>query len=99
MKTLYTILLILIFSNIVSAKDVFTEKNSRDIRILEIRNGKAIAATGDKRRTEVEVGDAIGKEGGVVVEIEKNAIVIEQGNTRVRMRPFPGLVREENVPL
>jgi Tfp pilus assembly protein PilP len=53
--------------------------------------------TATKTKTEVEVGDSIGKDQGKVVEIGKNAVVVEQGNSRVRMRLYPGVVREEKV--
>ncbi len=70
----------------------------QEIRVVEIRDGKAIVQDGDKTKTEVEVGDSLGKDQGKVVEIGKNAVVVEHGNTRTRMRLYPGMVREVSVP-
>jgi hypothetical protein len=98
MKKFCIVLGIVFIASTVMAKDVFTDKDRKELTVLEIQEGKAIIQDLGGRKVEIEVGDSIGKDRGVVVEIEKGAIVIEQDNSRARVPlHHTGVVREITV--
>lgn len=98
MKILCAVLLSITVASTAGAKEVFTNKDLKEIKIVEIRDNRAVVQNSDKTKIEVKVGDSLGKDSGTVVELEKNAVVVEHGNTRTRMRLYPGMVREVSVP-
>ena len=97
MRILCTVLVFASLASGAAAKEVFTNKDRKDIRVVEIRGNEAVVQHGDRTKTEVEIGDSLGEDGGTVVEIGKGVVVVERGNSRIRMRPYPGVVREEKV--
>lgn len=97
MRILCTVFVFASLASGAAATEVFTNKDRKEITVIEIRDNKAVVQHGDRTKTEVEIGDSLGEDGGTVVEIGKGAVVVEHGNSRVRMRPYPGVVREINL--
>ena len=97
MRILCTVLVFASLASGAAAQEAFTGKDRKEIRVVEIRDNQAVVQHGDRTKTEVEIGDSLGEDGGTVVEIGKGVVVVERGNSRIRMRPYPGVVREEKV--
>jgi hypothetical protein len=97
MKILCAVSAFVFIATVAVGKDVCTDKDLRDLRVIEIREGKVIIEDSDGRKAEVEVGDRIGKDHKTVAGFEKGAIVVEHGTTRARVPLGQGVVREEKV--
>ncbi len=87
MKLVTTICCLLFIATMAHAKDVFPDKDLKDLQVVEIKDGKALLRHPDGAQAEVAAGDGIGKERGTVVEVEKTYITVELGNTRMTLPP------------
>ena len=87
MKILIISLLIILISTVVYAKDVFPDRELKRLQVVEINvdAGKAWLQDADGNEAEISIGDAIGIERGVVVEINEASITVQIGNTRTKM--------------
>lgn len=93
MKRLLIVLYILLTTSPVYAAEVFRDKGLKEIQVVEIKDGSAYIQTMDGKKAEIFIGDIIGKEEGVVVEIDKAFITIKIGNTRTRLPVVYGFER------
>jgi hypothetical protein len=90
------ILLIAFFlslGTVVYATDILQDTELKNIRIVEIKEGKAVVQGSGGITAEVAVGDSVGREGGTVVGIEKTFIIVEIGTTRTRIPLMQGFFR------
>jgi hypothetical protein len=78
----------------VYAKEVFKDKDMKDIRVVAIQDGRAVIQDKHGTREEVATDDHIGKGSGKVVGIEKTFITVETGTTRTRMPVAHGFERK-----
>lgn len=86
MKTAFiTAMLTLSIATIVYAKDVFPDKDIKNIRFVETADGKALIISKDSTHAEVEIGDRLGNKGGTVVDVQKSHITVETSGTRTRI--------------
>lgn len=69
------------------AKDAFLDKALKDIQVVEVKDDKALLRHPGGSQAEVSVGDTIGKEKGIVVELGKASITVEVNDTRVTIPP------------
>jgi hypothetical protein len=97
MRILSAALIFISIATMAVAKDAFTDKDLKDLWVIEIREGKVVIEDSDGKKAEVEVGDRIGKDHKTVAGFEKGAIVVEHGTTRARVPLGQGVVREEKV--
>jgi hypothetical protein len=85
MRILLAAILILSITTIAYAKDVFPDKELKNIQLVETTDGKALILSKDGTHAEVEVGDTIGNRGGKVIEVQKAYIMVETGTTKTRI--------------
>lgn len=87
MKILLISLFILLLSISVYAKDVFPDRELKRLQVVEINidAGKAWIQDADGNEAEISIGDAIGIERGIVVQINEASITVQTGNTRTKM--------------
>ena len=94
MKTLLTILCILAIAAVSDAKEVFKDKDMKDLRVVAIQDGKATIQDKRGAKKEAGVNDHIGRGEGKIVEIEKTYITVETDTTRTRMPIVHGFERK-----
>jgi len=86
MKTALTMaILILSITTMAYAKDVFPDKELKNIQFVETTDGKALILSKDGTHAEVEVGDSLGNRGGKVIDVQKAYITVETGTTKTRI--------------
>lgn len=85
MKILLITLFILSITTAGYAKEVFADKNLKEIQIVEIKDGKAYIKSPDGKTAEIAVGDSIGREAGKVTDIRSTFITVETGTTKTRI--------------
>jgi len=85
MRILAAVFFMLTMTTASYAKDVFTDKELKDVQVTEIKDGKAVVISAGNAKHQVGIGDHIGKGAGKVVEINKAFIVIETESARTRM--------------
>jgi len=93
MRILFIALFVLSITTSVYAREVFKDKELRDIQLIEIKDGSAHIKGIDGKEEEIVIGDLIGREAGIVVEIGKASITIQRGNTRTRIPVTYGFER------
>jgi hypothetical protein len=85
MKILLTTIIILSTVAVVYAKDVFPDKDLKNIQFVDTANSRALILSKDGTHAEVEVGDTLGNKGGKVVDVQKSYISVETNGTRTRI--------------
>jgi hypothetical protein len=87
MKILLISLFILLLSISVYAKDVFPDRELKKIQVIQVdvNAGKAWIQDADGNEAEISIGDTIGIERGIVVQIDEASITVQTGNTRTKM--------------
>ncbi len=93
MKTLFTVIFILALAAITDAKDIFKEKDMKDLRVVAIQDGKAVVQDKGGARKDVGIEDHIGKENGRIIEMEKTYITVETQKGRTRLPVAHGFER------
>jgi hypothetical protein len=83
MKIMPIIMFILLLSISVYANDIFPDRELKRLQVVEINvdAGKAWIQDADGNEAEISIGDVVGIEKGVVVEINKASITVQTGNT------------------
>jgi hypothetical protein len=93
MKRLFILLFIFSIAGTVYAKDVFIDRELKDLRLIEVRDGSAVIQSQEGIEEEAKIGDAVGREGGKVIEIGNAFITIQIDNTRTRLLMVQGFER------
>ncbi len=71
----------------VFADELFIDSESKELRVTEVNveEGSSWIQDADGNEIEVYIGDKIGIERGVIVEINRASITIQIDNTRIKM--------------
>ena len=93
MRIFLAILFIASITAAAHAKEVFKDKELRDIRVVETQGGKAFIQDKTGTKAEVSINDHIGRGQGKVVEIEKAYIAVETDTGRTRLPITHGFER------
>lgn len=87
-----TLLILLAAATASSAAEFLLLTEVKKVRVLEIRDGKAVVQGQGGYTGSVEVGDTIGRERGRVVEIGRSYVMVETETARIK---FPVGIRME----
>ena len=73
------------------ADDVFPDKDTGDLYVIQVdkNEGKALIRDRDGNEAEVYIGDRLGFDGADVVEIDRASITIQVDNTKTRIPILP----------
>ena len=88
MKLLLTcVFMIIALCTSAEAEDIFPDTGINELLVIAVDKnaGEAWIQDRDGTNAEVVIGDAIGIEQGIIIEIEEASITIQRGNTRTKM--------------
>ena len=87
MRLLMVSLCILIMSSAAYADEFFINSDIEELHIIAIDNdqGQAMLKGPDSYEANVGIGDTVGADGGVVIEIDELFITIQVGDTNTRI--------------
>ena len=87
MRIMMIILCVLIMSSAASAEEFFINSDIEDLHVIAIDNdeGQAVLKGPDGYDANVSIGDTVGADGGVVINIDESFITIQVGDTNTRI--------------
>ena len=86
------ILLLMVIPASVTAKEYFSNKDLKELRVVSIHGDKALIR-GDGKKAEISVGDTLGKDRRKVIEVESTHITLEGDRVRTRIPVIAGFER------
>ncbi len=83
---------ILLMSFAAHADNFYSERNIKDLRVIDADHDAGMALVVDKNgnQAEIYIGDTIGIDGGTVTTIEDTFIIIETGESTTKIRVIKG---------
>ena len=87
MKIVLLSIVLLMMSGISQAGDFFTNWEMRDLQLVEVNidEGRALIRDGDANEMDVYIGDTIGVQRGLVIEMDRGSIIVQIDNTISKM--------------
>ena len=94
MRILLISLLVLMLGIPAYAEDIFPDKELKELRVVEANRDEEVAWIVDNEGNEAEVvlEDAIGVDGGIVIEIDDASIILKIGDRKTKMLVIHGFI-------